>query len=46
MYINGDVDKVTSAAHIGHRISLADNTSIIQAAQTQFWKSVNLLWLI
>ncbi len=42
-YVNGDVvAKVTSADHLGHHISSVNNTSMIQAAEAQFWKSFNL----
>ncbi len=43
IYVNGDVvAKVTSADHLGHHISSVNNTSMIQAAEALFWKSLNL----
>ncbi len=41
--VNGDVvANVTSADHLGHRISSVNNNSMIQAAEAQFWGSFNL----
>ncbi len=43
IYVNGYVfTKVTSADHLGHRISSVNITSMIQAAEVQFWESFNL----
>ncbi len=42
-YVNCNVvAKVTSADHLGHRISSVNNTSMIQATEAQFWNSFNL----
>ncbi len=43
VYVNGEkVETVTTADHLGHRLSTTDKTSMITAAVSSFWKSFNL----
>ncbi len=45
--INGEkVEQVTTADHLGHRLSTTDKTSMITAAVSSFWKSFNLFMAI
>ncbi len=42
VYVNGEkVEQVTTADHLGHRLSTTDKTSMITAAVSSFWKSFN-----
>ncbi len=42
-YVNGErVEQVTTADHLGHRLSTTDKTSMITTAVSSFWKSFNL----
>ncbi len=43
VYVNGEkVEQVTTADHLGHRLSTTDKTSLITAAVSSFVKSFNL----
>ncbi len=42
VYVNGEkVEQVTTADHLGHRLSTTDKTSMITTAVSSFWKSFN-----
>ncbi len=39
VYVNGEkIEQVTTADHLGHRLSTTDNTRLITAAVSSFWK--------
>ncbi len=38
------VEQVTSADHLGHKLSTVNKHSMVNTAQSQFWRSCNLLW--
>ncbi len=43
VFVNGEkVDCVVTVDHLGHRLSTVDKSSMIKAAESSFWKSLNL----
>ncbi len=43
VYVNGEkIEHVTTAVHLGHRLSTTDKTSMITAAVSSFGKSFNI----